>query len=177
MTLFRLSSRAREILQRVVRSHSDAREVRRAQILLALDRQECAESIAKRVGRVRQTLYVIVQRYKEQRALPVVERIRDQARPGRPATKRERATKIIRELLTKPPARYRYRSPVWTVPMLHYQVQRRLKCAVSTWTVRRALRRLRYRFKRPRYVFAQRPLYWRQAKGGLKKGSNDAGAR
>lgn len=170
MALLRLSSRARGILQRVVRSHSDAREVRRAQILLAADRQEDADSIAKRVGRVRQTIYALIQRYKERHALPVVERIRDQARPGRPATKRERAIEIIRTLLTKPPARYHYRSPIWTVPMLRYQVQRRLKAPVSAWTVRRALRRLRYRFKRPRYVYAQRPLYWRQAKGGLKKG-------
>ena len=170
MGLIRLSPRARGILQRVVRSHSDAREVRRAQILLAADRQEDAASIAKRVGRVRQTIYAIIQRYKKRHALPVVERIRDQTRPGRPATKREQSIGIIRNLLTQPPAHYHYRSPVWTVPMLRYQVERRLKRPVSAWTVRRALRRLRYRFKRPRYVWAQRPRYWRQAKGGLKRG-------
>ena len=174
MTLIQLSGRARKVLRRVVQAHSDARVVRRAQILLEFDSQESAKHIASRVGRSRQTLYAIVRRYQERRALPIVERILDRSRPGRPATKRERTVKVIQALLRQSPTRYRYRSPVWTAPMLRRQAQRRLKCFVGTHTVRRALHQIRYRFKRPRYVFAQRPLYWRQAKGGLKKGSKDA---
>jgi transposase len=166
MSLIQLSSYARKVLLRSVHSHSDARLVRRAQILLGLDAHESVPHLAKRVGRSRQTLYTIVHRYKERRALPVIDRIRTQPRPGRPGTKRARSLSVIRSLLARPPAQYHYRSAVWTVPMLRYQVQRRLKYSVSTRTVRRALHQLRYRFKRPRYIYAQRPIHWPQVKGG-----------
>lgn len=49
--------------------------------------------------------------------------------------------------------------------MLRCQVQRDLNEAVSLRTVRRALRALRYRYKRPRLVLARRSPTWRQAKG------------
>ena len=166
MSLIQLSPHARSVLRRIVHSHSDARLIRRAQVLLGLDAQEGVPHLAKRVGRSRQTLYAIVHRYKERRALPVIERIRDQPRSGRPGTKRDRSISVIRDLLARPPADYHYRSAVWTVPMLRRQVQRRLKCSVSARTVRRALHQLRYRFKRPRYIYAPRPVHWQQVKGG-----------
>jgi transposase len=166
MALFRLAARARQTLRRIAHSNADAREVRRAQILLWLDSPESVQAVARRTSRTRQAIYALIRRYQARRALPVAERLRDQPRAGRPATKRERTLNVIQTLLAQPPSRYRYRSPVWTVPMLRTQVQRRLKCSVHAHTVRRALRHLRYRFKRPRYVFAQRPTYWRQAKGG-----------
>jgi len=168
MTLIHLAWRARQILQRIAHSNTDAREVRRAQILLWLDAHTSVQEVAQRIGRTRQAIYAIVHRYQARRDLPVADRVRDQPRQGRPATKRERAVKVIRSLLAQPPSRYRYRAPVWTVPMLRYQVQRRLKCSVNARTVRRALHQLRHRFKRPRYIFAQRPATWRQSKGGSK---------
>lgn len=168
MALLQLSSRAQGILQRIARSNADARLVRRAQILLDVHARVSISQIAQRFGRSRQAIYQVVRRYQARRALPVVERVRDQARPGRPATKRERTVAIVRDLLAQSPARYRYRSPVWTVPMLRCQVQRRLRCSVHARTIRRALHQLRHRFKRPRLVFAQRSATWRQAKGGSK---------
>ena len=168
MALIRLASRARQVLRRIAGSNADAREVRRAQILLWLDAHLSVQEVANRSRRTRQAIYAIVQRYQARRALPVAERIRDLPRRGRPATKRERTLAIIRTLMAQPPSRYHYRAPVWTVPMLRAQVQRRLKRSVHARTVRRALHQLRQRYKRPRYVFAQRPATWRQSKGGSK---------
>lgn len=170
MALIRLATRARQSLRRIVRTNADAREVRRAQALLWLDHNERVQQVAKRIGRTRQAIYHIVARYQARRALPVEERIRDQPRCGRPGVKRQRARKVIQELLAQSPARYRYRSPIWTVPMLRCQVQRRLQCQVSARTVRRALHQLHHRYKRPRLVLAQRPATWRQSKGGFKPG-------
>ena len=170
MARIRLAAQARQSLRRIVRANADAREVRRAQALLWLDQHESVQQVAKCIGRTRQAIYRIVARYQARRALPVAERIRDQPRQGRPGVKRERARKVIQELLAQSPARFRYRSPIWTVPMLRCQVQRRLKCKVSARTVRRALHQLRRRYKRPRLVLAQRPVTWRQSKGGLKPG-------
>ena len=166
MALFRLSSRARQILRRIACSNVDARQVRRAHILLGLDAAEKVAALARRFGRTRQAIYALVRRYRARSTLPVVERIRDQPRRGRPATKGHRTLEVLQTLLAQPPARYRYRSPVWTVPMLRTQVQRRLKCSVHAHTVRRALHQLHYRYKRPRLVLARRPLTWRQSKGG-----------
>lgn len=168
MALLRLSSRAKGILERIARSNADTRQVRRAQILLAVHARTSIQQIAQRFGRSRQTIYQIVRRYQARGTLGVAERIRDQIRPGRPATKREQTIMIIRELLAQSPTRYHYRSAVWTVPMLRCQVQRCLRCSVHARTIRRALHQLRYRFKRPRLVFAQRSEMWRQAKGGSK---------
>jgi len=166
MRLIRLANRARQTLQRLVRSSTDARQVRRAQVLLWVDAQISVNEVARRIGYTRQAVYAIVQRYRDRQHLPVAERLQDQPRMGRPATKRDRTRQVIQTLLIQSPARYHYRSPVWTVPLLRKQVQRRLKGAVSARTVRRALHDLRHRFKRPRYIFAQRPPTWRQVKGG-----------
>ena len=169
MTLIRLASRSHAILRQIAHSGSKAREVRRAQALLWLDAHESVRQVAARLRLSRQAIYDIVQRYQMRQALPVTERIRDEVHPGRPATVREQIVRVIQPLLQASPARYRYRSPVWTVPMLRRQVQRRLKRKISTRTVRRALHQIRYRFKRPRYVLALRSATWRQAKGGSKK--------
>jgi hypothetical protein len=50
--------------------------------------------------------------------------------------------------------------------MLRRQAEKRLRHFLSPDTVRRALRQMRYRYKRPRLVLAERAPHWRQAKGG-----------
>lgn len=169
MTLIRITSRTYQILQRIVHSSSNAREVRRAQVLLGLHDGERPTQIAKRTGLTRQALYAIVQRFHTRKEEPVATRIKDRTHPGRPPSKIASARRVIQELLQQSPQGYRYRSPVWTVSMLQAQVQRRLQHPISRRTIRRALHQLRYRFKRPRYVLALRPTTWRQAKGGSKK--------
>jgi transposase len=169
MALIRIASHARQILQRIVHSSSDAREVRRAQVLLWLHGGERPTQVAKRTGLTRQAIYAIVQRFQARKGEPVATRIKDRTHPGRPSSKIASARRVMQELLHQSPQRYRYRSPVWTVPMLQVQVQRRLQRKISRRTIRRALHQLRYRFKRPRYVLALRPTTWRQAKGGSKK--------
>ncbi len=166
MALFRLSSRARQILRQVARSNADAREVRRAHILLGLDAHQTVQALAQQFGRTRQAIYAMVHRYQVRGTQPVVERIRDQRRAGRPATQIEQTRMVLQTLLAQLPSQYHYRSPVWTVPMLRTQVQRCLKRSIHARTVRRALHQLGYRFKRPRLVFARRPTTWRQSKGG-----------
>ena len=169
MALIRIASRARQFLQRIVHSSSDARQVRRAQVLLWLHGGERPTQVAKRTGLTRQAIYAIVQRFQARKGQPVATRIKDRKHPGRPPSQISSACRIVQELLHQSPQRYRYRSPVWTVPMLQVQVQRCLQRKISRRTIRRALHQLRYRFKRPRYVLAVRPTTWRQAKGGSRK--------
>ena len=168
MKLIQLAARAYRTLQRIIQLSSNARQVRRAQALVWLHENESVEAVAKRLRLSRQAIYDIVERYQRRSHLPVAERIRDQPHPGRPATQRCRTRQIIEALLKQPPSQFGYRAPVWTVPMLRRQVEKRLRRRISPDTVRRALHDLRYRYKRPRLVLARRSPHWRQAKGGSK---------
>lgn len=170
MATIRLSWRARKTLERVVRSSSSAHMVRRAQALLWLHQNERIDEVAQRLGLTRRAVYKIVERYQARSAEPVEARLRDQPHTGRPASKRQKVAQVLDQLLQQPPSRYGYRALVWTTPMLHAQAQRQLTEPISARTVRRALRELRYRYKRPRYVLARRSPTWRQAKGGSKLG-------
>jgi transposase len=100
----------------------------------------------------------------------VLERIRAGQHSGRPAQQLKRARRVIEQVWPRDPRRYGFRALVWTVPMLRCVIQRRTRQGISLATVRRALRSLRYRYKRPRLVLARRSATWRQAKGGLNAG-------
>jgi transposase len=168
MARIRLSWRARQALEHLAQSGSKARMVRRAQTLLWLDQGEAVQAVAQRLGLTRRALEKIVARYQARLERPVVERIEDQPHPGRPAAKRQQVAQVLAELLPQPPADFGYRGFAWTTPMLRCQVERRLQTSTSERTIRRALRAMRYRYKRPRYVLARRSATWRQAKGGSK---------
>ncbi len=167
MALIKLHPKQRDKLKQVARTSPQGREVRRAQALLWLDHGETVQQVARRLGTSRQALYDLLDRYQGRKTEPIVIRIQDRPHPGRPANKRARVIRVVRELLGQTPQVYDYRSPFWTVPMLVAQVTARLDEAVSHDTIRRALRNLRRRYKRPRYVLSRRSPTWRQAKGGL----------
>jgi transposase len=165
MNQIRLTARAREQLQEVARSSTDARPVRRAQALLWLEQGTSIETVAERLHVSRQTIYSWIGTYQKRQAQPVIDRVCDQPHSGRPPTKLQCVKQRLRSWLKRKPQRWGYASPIWTAPMLRCQVQRDLKETVSLRTVRRALRALRYRYKRPRLVLARRSPTWRQAKG------------
>ena len=166
MGLIQLSSRARKALENLAHTSSNARMVRRAQALVWLQQGEGVAEIAHRLGLSKRAIYKIVERYQARSDRPVVERLRDQPHTGRPADKRRQAAQVVAELLQKQPSEYGYRAFAWTTPMLRFQAERRMQASISARTIRRALRDLRYRYKRPRYVLARRSTTWRQAKGG-----------
>lgn len=168
MSLIRLPGRARQTLERIAHSAANARMVRRAQALLWLHAGERIGVVAQRLGMSRRGIYKIVAQYQARTNEPVAHRIVDRPHTGRRATKREQVARIVARLLKTKPSRYGYRALAWSTPMLRHQVEHRLQMSVSERTVRRALRHLRYRYKRPRYVLARRSPTWRQAKGGSK---------
>jgi len=168
MRLVQLADRARHTLERIAHSAVNARMVRRAQALLWLHAGERVGRVAQRLGMSRRGIYKIATQYQARADQPVAQRIADRPHTGRRATKRQQVAQMVARLLKTKPSRYGYRALAWSTPMLRHQVEQRLQMSVSERTVRRALRQLRYRYKRPRYVLARRSITWRQAKGGLK---------
>ena len=164
MVTLRLTVRDRETLSEKARSNADARETRRALALLDLDAGEPPTRVARRYQVGRSTVYEWAARWGNT-ARPRADRLRDAARSGRPPATRDAAEEALAGLMPTAPAAHGYRHPSWTTPLLLAHLERDGVEASDT-TVRRALHRLGYRWKRPRFVLSRRAKHWRQAKGG-----------
>lgn len=168
MVALRLTARDRETLAAIARSNADARETRRALALLDLDAGDPATRVARRYQVGRTTVYEWVARW-QNADRPRGERLRDATRSGRPPTTRDATEEALAELLPTAPTDHGYRHPAWTTPLLLAHLTRR-GVAASDTTIRRALHRLGYRWKRPRFVLSRRAEHWRQSKGGSRPG-------
>jgi transposase len=175
MVALRLTVRDREALSEKARSSTDAGETRRALALLDLDAGESVPRVAARYRVGRSTVYEWAARWHDA-ARPRADRLRDAARSGRPPGTRDAAEGVLAELMPTAPADHGYRHPAWTTPLLLAHL-RREGAGASDTTVRRALHRLGYRWKRPRFVLSRRDPHWRQAKGGSGPGSGTGGGR
>jgi transposase len=165
---FHLTRAERKALDTLARQAHDARQSRRALALLDLDDGQSVSAVARRYRVRRSTVYEWVARL-GRGGLPTAQRLADAARSGRPPRQRDDAEEALRQLLPADPRRHGYRHLAWTAPLLRAHL-RRQGVEVSESTVRRVARRLRYRWKRPRFVLARRDPHWRQAKGGSGAG-------
>jgi transposase len=170
MARFKLASSAFTQLREIVRSGSKAREVKRAQALLWLHAGSPAGWVAQQLGISIRTIRRWLRHYRERSDAPVAERVREGRHSGRPAKQLNLARRLIERVWDRDPRRYGFRALVWTVPMLRCLIHQRSNKWLGHATIRRALRGLRYRYKRPRLVLARRSATWRQAKGGLNAG-------
>lgn len=166
MALIELSSAERRSLRQIVKRSRDAKQVRRAQALLWLDQGEPVTTVARRQEVSRQTVYDWVCGFQEGRHKPTAERLRDRHRSGRPPEKGQAVEALVQQVMDTDPRQLGYHSPVWTTPLLRQHLKREQGMEVSERTIRRRLRGLGYRYKRPRYVLSRRSPTWRQAKGG-----------
>ena len=155
-------------LQQIVKRERDARIVKRAQALLWLKRGEKVTQIAATLQVKRQTIYNWLKMFKERKGETIKDRLQDRKRPGRPARKREAAKRILKEIMGTDPRKWGYASAGWSSRLLCHHLKERHGLQLSRRTVRRALRQMGYRYKRPRYVLARRSSTWRQAKGGCR---------
>ena len=165
---FQLTRAERRALDSLARYAHDSRQSRRALALLDLARGESVSAVARRYRVRRSTVYEWVARL-DREDLPAAERLADAPRSGRPPEKRDDTEEALRQLLPTDPRRHGYRHLAWTAPLLCAHL-RRQGVAISETTVRRVARRLRYRWKRPRFVLSRRDPHWRQAKGGSSAG-------
>ena len=93
--------------------------------------------------------------------------LRDALRPGRPrAARRITDARIVREF-RRDPLRLGYHTTGGTVALLAKHLGRRYACPISARTLRRRMRSLGLRWKRPRYVYADKDPHRAQKKGGL----------
>jgi len=160
----------REELEKVLVHPGSARQLKRAQAILWVDGGEPISQVAERLRVTRQSIYNWIKTFYERKG-SVAERLEDAPRSGRPRTKSDRADQVVPPLLETDPGEHGYRATGWTNRLLRDFLDRQYDVTVSRYTIQQAVKRAGYRWKRPRYVLSRRPRTWRQAKGGLKKGS------
>lgn len=170
MALLTLSRRERRILNDLIAHTADATTLRRAQALVWLDAGESAQEIALRLQVSRQVVYQWVTIFHSAADTDIATRLAAGARTGRPRTVAGIIDPLLDEVIDHDPRTLGYRSTVWTAPLLADYLHEAHGLAVSLQSVRLALRRLEITWKRPRHLLALRSRWWRQAKGGLKKG-------
>lgn len=145
----------------------DVRTCRRLQAVLLVAQGRPVPEVARNTGTRPWAVYSWVRRYlRTHRA----DALHDATRSGRPqAAARITAARITREL-RRDPLRLGYNTTGWTVALLARHLGRKYHCPISPRTLRRRMRQLGLRWKRPRYVYATKDPHRTQKKGRLSAG-------
>jgi transposase len=153
----------RRRLVRALERTSEARVFRRIQAVLLVALGWAIAEAARITGSHAWAVYAWVRRYLQDHQ---VARLEDAARSGRPrSAARITDARIVREF-RRDPLRLGYNSTGWTVPLLATHLSQKYDGPISAATLRRRMRHLGLRWKRPRYVYALKDPHRAQKKGG-----------
>jgi transposase len=148
MSRLNLTSWQRQRLRRQLVETLDARLLRRTLAVLEFDSGRPAADIARMLGVTRQSVYNWIDAYAQARD---PEALQDQAGRGRRPLLDEDQEHLLEALLAASPQDLGYPHASWTVPLLSAALEVATEQRVSEDTLRRALHRLAYVWKRPRY--------------------------
>jgi transposase len=154
----------RRRLARAMRHADDVRFFRRLQAVFLSAQGRAVQDIALITGLSRKGVYRWLNRYRQRQQ---VNALRDRPRAGRPRSVRALTDARLVQEFRRDPLRLGYNSTGWTVALLASHLSRKYRCSISPWTLRRRMRRLTLRWKRPRYVYATKDPHRAQKKGGL----------
>lgn len=115
-------------------------------------------------GFSQRSLYRLVNRYLAAHQTAV---LRDSMRSGRPTVAPKITETRILQALQRVPLGLGYRTTVWTVELLAQHLSERYDCSISARTLRRRMKQIGLRCKRPRYVYSEKEPNVTQKKGRL----------
>jgi transposase len=145
-------------LQRV----TDARLFQRVQAVLWVAQGDPISEVAELTGVSGQTIYNWLQR---SLACHQVAALADAPRSGRPVTAPQITAAPILPHLHANPLELGYRTTVWSVKLLAAHLRRQYDCRISPPTLRRRMKALGLRCKRPRYFYEEKAPHRAQKKG------------
>lgn len=148
MSRLNLTSWQRRRLRRQLAETHDARLFRRTLAVLEFDYGRSAADIARMLGVTRQSVYDWVEAYTQDHDPASLE---DEEGRGRNRLLDEDQEHLLEALLAVSPQNLGYPHTSWTVPLLCEVLEIATEQRVSEDTLRRALGRLGYVWKRPRY--------------------------
>ena len=164
--LIKLTGKQRSELEHLLTRHADSRLYQRALALLLLDDGQSVEETAIALHVSRQSIYNWAWRFQQRNEFPVVERLADAQRGGRPITVKGIIDPLIDAVLDFDPRDFGYNSTVWTAQLLRTYLRQQHQHVASLRSIGYALVRLGINWKHPRHTLARREPNWRQAKGG-----------
>ena len=151
-------------LTKALRTETDPRTLRRLQAVRLVAEGYDLTTAAHLTGFSQRSLYRFVSRYLNAHQTTA---LGDEKHPGRPALAPQiTAQRILREL-RRVPLLLGYHSNVWTVELLATHLNERYHCSISPRTLRRRMKAIGLRCKRPRYVYAEKEPHLPQKKGRL----------
>jgi transposase len=148
MSRLNLTSWQRRRLRRQLAEARDARLFRKTLAVLEFDHGRSAVDIARMLGVTRQTVYDWIEAYTQDHDPASLE---DQAGRGRHRLLGEDQEHLLEALLAASPQDLGYPHVNWTLALLQEVLEIATELRVSQDTLRRALHRLDYLWKRPRY--------------------------
>jgi transposase len=154
MSRLNLTSWQRRRLRHQLAETRDARLFRRTLAVLEFDHGRSAADIARMLGVTRQSVYNWVEAYTRDHDPASLE---DEAGRGRHPLLDEDQEHVLEALLAVSPRDLGYPHGSWTVPLLGEALEVATGQQVSEDTLRRALDRLDYVWKRPRYDLVPDP--------------------
>lgn len=152
----------RRRLARGLERATAVRTYRRLQAVLLVARGSPVPEVARITGAKPAAVYDWVQRYLRTHR---PEGLADAPRSGRPAAAGAITdARIVREF-RRDPLRLGYDTTGWTVALLAAHLGRKYHCPIAARALRRRMRDLGLRWKRPRYVYAEKDPHRAQKKG------------
>lgn len=154
-------------LKRALKQAVDKRTFQRVQAVLLVAQGRAISEVTEISEVSAKTLYNWVHLYLDQHQVAA---LYDAPRCGRPpVAKRITTARILREL-RRNPLRIGYRTTVWTVKLLAKHLSQLYQCMISPRTLRRRMREIGLRCKRPRYFYEEKDPHRAQKKGPLSVG-------
>jgi transposase len=151
-------SRLTKALKRV----TEARLFQRAQAVLWVAQGDTISEVAELTGVSGQTVYNWLQR---SLASHQVAALADAPRSGRRVTAPQITAPQILQHLRCNPLHLGYRTTVWSVKLLATHLRRQYDCPITPHTLRRRMKAIGLRCKRPRYFYEEKAPHRAQKKG------------
>lgn len=155
-----LSAAERVALAEAAARERRVRQWRRYQAVLLIADGKSPQEVAASVGCSRASVYSWLAAWRDGGLARLVDAPHPPPVPAHAAP----PGALLTALLADDPQRHGHHATGWTVPLLHGEAQA-AGIAVSEHTVRRAVRRLGWRWKRPKYVLGRPDPAYEEKKG------------
>ena len=127
------------------RKHASSKDSEKALMVLLSNDGKSVSEISSMLKRNQHTIRDWLKRYR----IHGIKGLRRNFSPGRPSTIRDKIKQHIENIVQNSPVSYDYQDNVWTVPLITFDVNKKLGINASSKTVTRALKNMGYVYKRP----------------------------
>lgn len=141
---------------------TDKRTYVRLEAVLAVALKESIAAVSVRLGKSGRSIYRWCVHYLKSHD---PQSLQEAPRSGRPKAAQAITEKRILQALGQSPLKLGYRAGGWTVGLLARYLSTRYHCAVAPHTLRRRMKGMGLRYKRPRYVYEEKDPYRIQKRG------------